>query len=89
MPDPESTPREHLEHARDLLWEAVQMLEAAQRTLFRAGDDYVAQVWGDGVRAVLGITERITDLSGDLTAVHIEVGRLARRDRSRGPQPPD
>lgn len=88
MPDPEPTPEEHLEHARELLWEALQTMEASQRALFRAGDGYVAQVWGDGVRAVLGVTERITDLSGDLTAVHIEIGRLARRDRSRGAEPP-
>lgn len=86
----ESTPtsQEHLEQARELVWEAVQGLEEAQRVLFRAGDRYVLEVWGDGVRAVLEVAERMADLSGDLTAVHIEIGRMVRRDRARDPQPP-
>ncbi len=75
---------EHLEHAREMLWDAIQVLEDAQRVMFRAGDRYVAEVWGDGVRTVLDLTERITDLSGDLTKVHIEIGRLTKKDRLRG-----
>ncbi|HYJ78538.1 MAG TPA: hypothetical protein VEW03_02955 [Longimicrobiaceae bacterium] len=86
MPEPDPTSLDHLEQARELVWEAVQGLEEAQRVLFRAGDHYVLEVWGDGVRAVLEVAERITDLSGDLTAVHIEIGRMARRDRDRPPQ---
>ena len=88
MSDPIPPSQEHLEQARELVWEAVQGLEEAQRVLFRAGDRYVLEVWGDGVRAVLEVAERITDLSGDLTAVHIEIGRMVRRDRARDPQPP-
>jgi hypothetical protein len=83
MPQPHSGPSEHLEHARELVWEAIARLEEAQRVLFRAGDQYVGQVWGDGVRAVIEITERMADLSGDVTATHIEIGRLARRDGAR------
>lgn len=79
--DPNST--DHLELAGEMVWEAMQTLERAQRVLFHAGDCYVGQVWGDGVRAVIDIGERITELSGDLTSVHIEIGRLARRDRGR------
>jgi hypothetical protein len=75
--------REHLEQARDLVWDAVQRLEEAQRVLFHAGDCYVGQVWGDGVRQVIEITERMADLSGDVTAIHIEIGRLQRKDRQR------
>jgi hypothetical protein len=75
---------EHLEHAREMLWDAIQVLEDTQRVMFKAGDRYVAEVWGDGVRTVLDLTERITDLSGDLTKVHIEIGRLTRKDRARG-----
>jgi hypothetical protein len=78
----------HLENARDLVWEAMQMLERAQRVLFRAGDCYVGQVWGDGVRSVLELTERLTEMTGELSAAHIELGRLSRRDRDRGPQTP-
>ena len=88
MPDPEATSREHLERSRELIWDAVQLLEEAQRVLFRAGDRYVAEVWGDGVRAVLEMAERITDLTGDLTAVHIDIGHMDRRERDRGPAPP-
>jgi hypothetical protein len=40
-------------------------------------------VWGDGVRRVIEVTERMADLTGDLTAVHIDLGRLARTDRER------
>lgn len=87
MPEPDSTSTEHLERAQEMVWDALQMLEDAQRVLFKAGDHYVFQVWGDGVRAVIEITERITELSGDLTAAHIEIGRLARRDRGREPPP--
>jgi|GEM_PF-1251146 len=76
--DPRST--DHLEQAGEMVWEAMQTLERAQRVLFRAGDCYVAQVWGDGVRGVIEIGERITELSGDLMSVHIEIGRLAKRD---------
>lgn len=88
IPGPGPAPSEYLEEARDLVWDAMQTLERAQRVLFRAGDGYVSQVWGDGVRAVIDITERITDLSGDLTATHIEIGRLARKDAGRDPRPP-
>jgi hypothetical protein len=83
MPDPHPTAMEHLEQARELLWETIQMLEKTQRVLFKAGDRYVAEVWGDGVRAILEVTERITDLSGDLMSVHIEIGHIARSDRGR------
>lgn len=83
MPDRDPTSLEHLEQARDAIWDALQLLENAQRILFKAGDCYVAQVWGDGVRSVLEVTERMADLSGDLTSVQIEVGRIARRDRDR------
>lgn len=74
---------EHLEQAREVIWDAVQMLEHAQRVLFLAGDHYVSQVWGDGVRRIIDITERMADLSGDLTAVHIDIGRLSRTDKGR------
>lgn len=84
MPQQEPTANEQLEHARDMLWDAIQTLEDAQRVMFKAGDRYVAEVWGDGVRTVLDLTERITDLSGDLTKVHIEIGRLTKKDRLRG-----
>ena len=84
MSDPKPDAPEHLEDAREVIWEALQLLEHAQRVLFRAGDCYVGQVWGDGVRNVLEVTERITDLSGDLTAIHIEIGRLVKKDRKRG-----
>ncbi|MBV9774339.1 MAG: hypothetical protein JO040_10340 [Gemmatimonadetes bacterium] len=83
MPDRDPASIEHLEQARDIIWDALQLLENAQRILFRAGDCYVAEVWGDGVRSVLEVTERMADLSGDLTSVQIEVGRIARRDRGR------
>jgi hypothetical protein len=88
MSDREPTSGDHLEQAREVLWEAVQQLEHVQRVLFLAGDGYVGEVWGDGVRGVLELTERLTELTGELTAVHIEIGRLARDHRDRnGPQP--
>jgi hypothetical protein len=86
MAEPQPTARDYLEQARELVWEAIQKLEEAQRVLFHAGDRYVGQVWGDGVRAVIEITERMADLSGDVTATHIEIGRLDKRDAGRGPE---
>lgn len=79
MSDPQSSV-EHLEEAREIIWDALQMLEHAQRVLFRAGDCYVTRVWGDGVRRVIEVTERMADLNGDLTAINIELGRLSRTD---------
>jgi len=75
---------EHLEQAREMVWDALQMLEHAQRVLFRAGDCYVEQVWGKGVRSVLDLTEKLTEVSGELSSAHIEIGRLARTERARG-----
>jgi hypothetical protein len=89
MPEQEPTAADHLEHARELVWDAVQQLEEAQRVLFKAGDRYVIELWGDGVRAILEMAEKITDLSGDLTSCHIEIGRLGKRDKGRGSQPPE
>ena len=83
MPDPKPVSTDHLDHARELVWDALQMLEEAQRVLFKAGDCYVGQVWGDGVRAVILCTEHITELSGDLSAAHNEIGRLVTRDKER------
>lgn len=83
MSDPGPSALEHLEHARELVWDALQQFEEAQRALFKAGDVYVAEVWGDGVRAVLEVTERMADLSGELSATEIEIRRLTRRDRAR------
>jgi hypothetical protein len=83
MPDQEPSSVDRLEEARDVIWDALQLLEHAQRVLFRAGDHYVGEVWGDGVRRVIEVTERMADLTGDLTAVHIDLGRLARTDRER------
>jgi len=83
MSDSDLTSEEHLQNARDLVWEAMQMLEQAQRVLFRAGDRYVEQVWGKGVRNVLELTEKMTEITGDLSAAHIEIGRLARKDAGR------
>jgi hypothetical protein len=77
------TAPDHLEKAREIIWEAVDMLEEAQRVLFKAGDCYVGQVWGDGVRAILDITEEMSELAGDITAVHIEIGKLSKRDKAR------
>jgi hypothetical protein len=74
---------DHLERARELVWEAIQRLEEAQRVLFKAGDCYVAQVYGDGVRNVIEITETMADLAGDLTQCHIEIGKIGKRDKGR------
>ncbi|CAN5482233.1 hypothetical protein BH24GEM3_BH24GEM3_04160 [soil metagenome] len=89
MPDPDLTSTAHLEQAREVIWDALQMLEDAQRVLFKAGDHYVSEVWGDGVRSIIELAERITELSGDLTTVHIEIGRLVRRDKGREEQQPE
>ncbi|MDB4950613.1 MAG: hypothetical protein JWM27_3262 [Gemmatimonadetes bacterium] len=80
-----SSSLDHLEQAREMVWDALQMLEEAQRIIFKAGDCYVETVWGEGVRAVIHVTERITDVSGDLTAAQSELGRLIARDRNRPP----
>ncbi len=88
MPDRERTSVDHLEHARELVWEALQSMEEAQRVMFRAGDCYVSQVWGDGVRTVIEMTERMADIAGDLSTSHIEIGRLVKTDTARDPQPP-
>jgi hypothetical protein len=84
-PEQEPTALERLEEARRLVTDAAQLLEDSQRVLFRAGDRYVAEVWGDGVRAIIEITERITTIAGDLTRIPIEMDRLANRDRKRQP----
>ena len=81
MSDPSSL--DHLEEARGVVWEALQLLEQAQQVLFRVGDRYVKEVWGDGVRAVIEVTERITTISGDLSRIPIEIDRLALRDKER------
>lgn len=83
MSDADLSSTEHLEEARRMVWDALQLLEDAQRVLFRAGDRYVAEVWGDGVRSVIEVAERITGIAGDLTRVPIEIDRLAARDRDR------
>ena len=74
---------DHLERARELVWDAIQKLEEAQRVLFKAGDCYVAQVYGDGVRNVIEVTETMADLSGDLTQCQIEIGKIGKRDKGR------
>ena len=84
MADQNHAAHEHLERARDLVWEAIERLEEAQRVLFRAGDCYVAEVNGDGVRNVIEVTETMADLSGDLTKCHIEIGKIGKRERGRG-----
>lgn len=84
MAEPHPDAVEHLESASEMLWDAIQRLEEAQRVLFKAGDSYVAQVYGDGVRAVIEVTEDLSDIVGDLTQAHIEIGRIRKRDRSRG-----
>lgn len=83
MPDQDPTSLDHLEEARGIVWDALQRLEEAQRILFRAGDLYVGEVWGDGVRNVIEVTEHITSIAGDLTRIPIEIDRLASRDRGR------
>ena len=80
---PDGTSLDHLEHAREIVCDALQQLEEAQRVLFRAGDCYVSQVWGDGVRSVIEVTERITTIAGDLSRIPIEIDRIAARDRDR------
>ena len=75
---------QHLEDAREALWEALQLVESAQRIVFRAGDCYVGDVWGAGVRSVIDVTEAMAEVSGDLSALHIELGKLVQRDRARG-----
>ena len=88
MPDRELTSVDHLEQARDLVWEALQTMEEAQRVMFKAGDCYVSQVWGEGVRTVIEMTERMADIAGDLSTSHIEIGRLVKTDTARDPRPP-
>lgn len=83
MAQPDRTSLEHLEDAREIVCEALQLLEEAQRVLFRAGDRYVGEVWGDGVRSVIEVTERITTIAGDLSRIPIEIDRLSTRDRGR------
>lgn len=83
MPDRNTDAHEHLERARELVWDALQKLEEAQRVLFRAGDCYVAQVNGDDVRHVIEVTENMADLAGDLTQCHIEIGKIGKRERGR------
>ncbi len=80
---PESSSLQTLEEARELVWAALRQIEDAQRVLFRAGDCYVREVWGDGVRAIIEATERLTSVSGELTAASSDIDRLARRDRER------
>jgi cytochrome c556 len=84
MADQASDAQAHLERAADMVWEAIQRLEEAQRILFKAGDAYVAQVYGDGVRAVIEVTEDMADAVGDLTQCHIEIGKIGKRDKGRG-----
>jgi hypothetical protein len=83
MSQEQPTSLDHLEEARGVVWDALQLLEQAQRVLFRAGDRYVVEVWGDGVRSLIEVAERITTISGDLTRIPIEIDRLASRDRDR------
>ena len=83
MSSPDATSLDHLEHAREIVCDALQQLEEAQRVLFRAGDIYVAEVWGDGVRSVIEATEKITTIAGDLSRIPIELDRIARADRER------
>lgn len=84
MADQNHDAHEHLERARELVGEAIARLEEAQRELFRAGDCYVGQVYGEGVRNVIGITETMADLSGDLTQCQMEIDKIGKRDKSRG-----
>ena len=75
---------QHQEDAREAVWEALQLVDSAQRIVFRAGDCYVGDVWGAGVRSVIDVTEAMAEVSGDLSALHIELGKLVQRDRARG-----
>ena len=84
MADQQPDAQVHLERAAEMVWDAIQRLEEAQRVLFSAGDCYVAQVYGDGVRAVIEVTEDMADAVGDLTQCHIEIGKIGKRDRGRG-----
>jgi hypothetical protein len=84
MADQDSDAQEHLERAAEMVWDAIQRLEEAQRVLFKAGDCYVGQVYGDGVRAVIEVTEDMADAVGDLTQCHIEIGKIGKRDKGRG-----
>ena len=83
MPHPEPPSTQHLEQAREAVWEAMQLLEEAQRIVFRAGDRYVADVWGPGVRAVIDVSESMAEVSGDLSALHIELGKMVQRAGER------
>ena len=84
MAGQEQDARDHLERAAEMVWDAIQRLEEAQRVLFKAGDCYVSQVYGDGVRAVIEVTEDMAEAVGDLTQCHIEIARIGKRDRGRG-----
>ena len=84
MADQEHDAQVHLERAAEMVWDAIQRLEEAQRVLFKAGDCYVGQVYGDGVRAVIEVTEDMAEAVGDLTQCHIEIARIGKRDRRRG-----
>ena len=84
MADRANDALEHLDRAAEIVWDAIQRLEEAQRVLFKAGDCYVAQVYGDGVRNVIEVTEDLADAVGDLTQAHIEIGKICKRDRGRG-----
>lgn len=81
MHPPPPSAADHLEQARDAVWDALRLMEEAQRILFRAGDCYVARVWGDGVRSVIDCSEAMAEVAGDLSAVHIELGKMVHRDR--------
>lgn len=83
MNKPEQGSLETLEKARELVWSGMQQIEEAQRVLFGAGDSYVRQVWGDGVRSIIETAERLTSVCGELTAASSDIDRLARRDRER------
>lgn len=83
MPNEERSSPDHLEQASKMIWDATRTLEDAQRVLFRAGDHYVGQVWGDGVRAIIEMNERLTEISGELSAIDIELRKLVHRDRER------
>ena len=83
----ESTADQHLEEAREAVWQALQLLEHAQRIVFRAGDCFVAEVCGTGVRSVIDVTETMAEVSGDLSAIHIELGKMVQREIRRRSDP--
>ena len=83
MSDPHPSSLQNLEEARQLVWSGLQQIEDAQRVLFSAGDCYVREVWGEGVRAIIEAAERLTSVCGELTATSSDIDRLARRDRER------